>query len=423
MDKLFFILSVSFNVVICYFLFFKKNLLYIIPLIPFCGRWLHYIFPDINLFVLCYMELFLGLYFILSSKLKTDNLTFSFLVVLFLTTLIPFVNIANIENFISHLYYEFLFFTMFFLYTYIFNSLKNKNINVFINTYACIWVILSFVYKIISSFGFDIDFLFIRGGSSHYASNHVGYFLLTLLPFIKNKKVELIVVITLITFFSRGLILCLIVYYVLSLMIFRRLKLILTMGAFILCLFFIMNINFFNDYKNFMILRFIGNTSIANNIEKNDIINLDMNFTETNIDDIIENFAEDDRSYIWKTSSDIIVDSHLLGIGFGNFSNASKFYDSSLEYSNSHNLYLNIIAELGLLFFLIFVLFIIFLFYYSTNELRISLTLFIVYGFFSGQLYEASFEKSMVDFYHLLLLIVISRFYVHKDYTEQSNVI
>lgn len=423
MDKLFFILSILFNIIIIYFFYFKKNLIYIMPLIPFCGRWLFYIFPETNLFVLSYMEFFFGLYFIQTNKLKTNNLIIIFLFFLFLATLIPFVNIISIENLTSHLFFCFLFFTTFFQYTYIVNTLNNTDINKFVNIYSIIWVLLSFVYKVISSFGFEINFLLIRGGSSHYASNHAGYFLITLLPFIKNKKVELMVLITLITFFSRGLILCVISYYIIKLLIYKKNKLLMKLIFFIFFIFLILNMSIFNEYKNFMFLRLIGNTSIANNIDKEDISNIDINLSEINYDAIIDNVLEDDRSNIWNASLNIIMDSNFFGVGFGNFSTVSKIYDSNFEYSNSHNLFLNITAELGLLFFIVFIVLILYLILNSSKELKISIFLFVIYGFFSGQIYEASFEKSMVDFYHLLLLIVIGRLYEYKDYREQKNLI
>lgn len=88
----------------------------------------------------------------------------------------------------------------------------------------------------------------------------------------------------------------------------------------------------------------------------------------------IVNFADSSNSYrirMWKITLDIIKDNWLVGVGFGHLPFKATFetYIRTMPTYHAHNTYLETMAEMGVLGFIIFIAFIFILFKYSIKKL------------------------------------------------------
>ncbi|MCF6463856.1 O-antigen ligase family protein [Clostridium sp. Cult1] len=88
----------------------------------------------------------------------------------------------------------------------------------------------------------------------------------------------------------------------------------------------------------------------------------------------IVNFADSSNSYrlrMWKITLDIIKDNWLVGVGFGHLPFKATFetYIRTMPTYHAHNTYLETMAEMGILGFIIFTIFIFVLFKYSIKKL------------------------------------------------------
>jgi O-antigen ligase len=74
---------------------------------------------------------------------------------------------------------------------------------------------------------------------------------------------------------------------------------------------------------------------------------------------------------MWKITLDIIKDNWLVGVGFGHLPFKATFetYIRTMPTYHAHNTYLETMAEMGILGFIIFTIFIFVLFKYSIKKL------------------------------------------------------
>jgi O-antigen ligase len=170
------------------------------------------------------------------------------------------------------------------------------------------------------------------------------------------------------------------------------------------------------DGFKFLLIRLVGGGAFGLNLEIADAV------AQLPLSDLVQlasaSAKGDDRGLIWSAALRIASDNHLVGVGAGNFVVAASALDAELTYSNAHNLYLTLLSELGFAPLLLFVLM---LFVYLLKAWRCNapafagLATFLVYGMFSGQIYETSSEVSITQF--IVLLFVLANI----DHTNQNK--
>lgn len=251
-----------------------------------------------------------------------------------------------------------------------------------------------------------------RGGGMN-GSNHVGGILLVLLPLITSKKVFVITVIFLISCFSRG------IYFVL----FVYLSYIVLMNGY-----FILKKSTINKREILSILLvFTGISFLLSIIPIEFYDELQRNFINR-----LEAFlvvGENQRFDVFNIAIRIFQESSYIGVGPANFYYGFDMLDTSLyedRFSNAHNLYLTLLVENGIVFLILFLyISLIFLIkaYKVNTRLFISLSIFMFYGLFSGQLYEAGMGKiSLYDYYYYLFVIAFIRFQEQNVLSRKFNV-
>lgn len=406
MDKLFFIESVVFNFVVLWIFYTRKNTIYALPFLPFTGKWLFYLNDGLPNIVYHYLEILFYLYFILvfikldRQKLKLDW-TFIFLLFLPISSLVTISNIDSLHRFSNYLLllYQFMCLPS----IYLIAKEDQSDINKLSENLSLIWIIIGWLYKLISSIQFDIPFYFIRGGGTHYASNHLGYFLILTYPFIKKRIVKLLVLLTLILSFSRALMIIALIFILYELRFYMKIWMSI-LYSLILIIFtsLLSNLLINNFLVTLIILRFTKSTSYSNNLDSNTSL---ISVNNQNSNSILDNFLNDDRVEIWTYALQIFSKNNFLGIGFGNFYDHIVRINSSFKYSNAHNLYLNSLVEGGFFFILTLLLLIHTLFRHKSRRIKAVVSLFLIYGLFSGQVYEEGPEISLIDFTYFLILI------------------
>lgn len=419
MDKLFFIESVVFNLIVLWIFCTKKNVLYAMPFLPFTGKWLFYLndsFPNI---VYHYLEILFYLYFILlfikidHKKLKSDW-TFVLLICLPLSSLITIINIDSLHRFSN--YFLLLFQFMCLPSIYLIAKENRFDVTRISENLSLIWIFIGWIYKVISSIQFDIPFYFIRGGGTHYASNHLGYFLILTYPFIKKRVIKSIVLLTLFLSFSRALMIIALIFTLYELRFYLKIWMAIFYSLILIILKNLTgNLLINNLLFSLVILRFTKSTSYSNNLNSNASL-FEVNSQDFN--SIFHNFLDDDRVAIWKYAFQIFSENNFLGIGFGNFYDHIIRINGSFKYSNAHNLYLNSLVEGGILFISVLISLIYILLRHKSGRVKVSVLLFLIYGLFSGQMYEEGQEMSLVDFTYFLILITYAS--KHKKYHSKQ---
>jgi O-antigen ligase len=255
----------------------------------------------------------------------------------------------------------------------------------------------------------------VRGGGV-YASNQYISIAICLLPFVRSRWVLLAALATILLQFSRGGYIALVLIVVLSRL--RRdassrayaLDSLVSTRALLTGLFGLVGSVALlalvaPDGFKFLLIRLIGGGAFGINLEIADAL---AGLPLTDLFNIATASAEgDDRGLIWKAALRIASDHHFVGVGAGNFVIAASTLNAELLYSNAHNLYLTLLAELG---FASLLLYLMALAVYCYKAWRghapglVALGTFAVYGMFSGQIYETSSEVSICQFIVLLFV-------------------
>ena len=115
----------------------------------------------------------------------------------------------------------------------------------------------------------------------------------------------------------------------------------------------------------------------------------------------------DSRWQVYSQALRLLKKTAFQGIGLGGFFWGQTLIGEAAEFSNAHNLYLTVLCEGGVPFFLavlyLFLKMTSLAWVYSRRAL-LSLWIFLFYGFFSGQLYEASGLVTACDYHYLLFI-------------------
>lgn len=272
---------------------------------------------------------------------------------------------------------------------------------------------LAWFYKFAYGYQLDIGPLLVRGGGVYASNQYIGI-ALCLLPFVRSRTVALLALGTILLQFSRGGYLALILVFVLSNL--TRLpssvptaleslirwgslvKLLAVIAAGVVALVVISP-----DTGKFLMIRLIGGGAFGINLE------IAESLARLPLSDLMalanQSAQGDDRKLIWAAALQIATDNNWIGVGAGNFSIAATALNSELLYSNAHNLFLTLLAELGggpcVVFILLLLRYAIAAWQYQRTGF-VTIITFAVYGLFSGQIYETSSEVSIAQFIVLL---------------------
>jgi len=363
-----------------------------------------------NSFVITYIELIILLIFMFKSKMKfTDKYSklFFLLPVLALPTT---VNAYFNGNIFSSIYLLILLGLMPFYYQFLLKKM-NFYIKIKLVDYMILSLIVAGIFnKLYQGYVHGPELapymhpllygLVSRGGGMN-ASNHIGGIILILLPLISNKKVLYVAILFLIICFSRG------IYFIL--------------GLFIIYVFFT---NIYKIYKTtsinkqslYVFIIFLVIFIIFIKILPQDFFD-ELVRNSINRLSAFSKVGENERFHVFSNAIDIFKESYYLGVGPANFyygydSISVDLYEN--KYSNAHNLYLTLLVENGIGFLLLFLYIYVLMLYKSfhyNRKIFFSLSIFLLYGLFSGQLYETGMGKvSLYDYYYLMYLIAYIRY-------------
>lgn len=416
MGNVWFILSVLANFIIIYS-FYKKdyNVLLLFPLFAFSGRWLTSLTHIPNSVFFSYSEIIISLIIYKNYKKRDPNTKLLF--IFSCLSLLPIMNIKDIQGLSTHLFYVFLLYSGIGYYTLFKEKMDNILQNDFFDKIALIWTILGLLYKILSAYEVNTWFLLSRAGSSLWASNHQAMIILLFLPFIKRKWIAIISVLFIMLHFSRGVYISLLLYLFLYFIFISPVKAIkiIRYSSIIIILAFLIFKYQFNEVYSF------AEDALYSRIVSGGT-NIDAPVTASNytlsFNDIAEGFGNDDRNNIFNDALEISERTNYLGIGLGRFIDGLSLIVSPRKYSNAHNLYMTLLSEGGIIFLLFFICLMI-VFLKKANRLDtkvfISLIIFVFYGFFSGQIYESSGERSVTDYFYLIFL------FAYLNYKDELN--
>ncbi|HJQ10174.1 MAG TPA: hypothetical protein VJ840_04015 [Gemmatimonadaceae bacterium] len=121
-----------------------------------------------------------------------------------------------------------------------------------------------------------------------------------------------------------------------------------------------------------------------------------------------ERLAGDERWDIQTDATKIASITNYEGVGLGGFQFALGHLGRPADFSNAHNLYLTSLAEGGIFFTIALAVLLIYAFGLAVNHkptFAISLAAWCIYGFFSGELWEAAGMGTTGDYLTLVFVI------------------
>ena len=395
---------------------------YFLLLIPFLG-YASYIFmkegrpPEMN-FIICYAELLILSIFALQEGLHFKDKPSLYLF------FFPFLSLPSLLCAQGNLYQSIFIIGLLslsaFLYCFYLKNMEwllNKNI---FNLIVLVWVVFGISAKVYGGIMLGRTFplstwtyiVLTRSGGLG-GSNHAGGIILFFLPFVKDYRILSLTTFFLLSTFSRGIYAPLVIIWIIllfrifkvrftkkkllevSLLIRKRNELL--KALFLICIIFCLIWHFIPqtykaEFSKEAFQRILGAESWGSTISEK----------------IKNRTLKDDRWDIWGQSLRIFKKTSYQGIGLGGFAWGQELIGATYKYSNAHNMYLTLLCEGGVFFFLGFMglLFYMFrlAFRYSHSAL-ISLEIFAFYGLYSGEIYEAAGMASACDYYYLIFLL------------------
>jgi len=389
---------------------YRRYFLLIIPFLQYAG----FIFmvkgrpPEMN-FIICYAELLVLGIFALRRGFRIKDKT-SLYLFLFPLLSLPSLLFAQ-GNFYQSVFIITLLSLSAFLYQFYLKNMEwliRKNI---FNLIVLIWSLFGILTKIFQGikWGFSLASympiglygILSRGGGIG-GSNHVGGIILFFLPFVNDYRIITLASIFLLFTFSRGIYIVLLLFWIIKFYPFIKVKKI-TVKAFalfviLICLIWVITPQSYTTaISNWMFQR-MGLTEHWGTTLNKHLINL---------------FYESPRWGIYKEALDIFKKTLFQGVGLGGFYWGEKFIGEESLFSNAHNLYLTLLSEGGIFFFLGFILLLGYMFHMASkysHAALLSLIIFSIYGLFSGEIYEASGLASACDYYYLIFLLAYLKY-------------
>jgi len=396
---------------------YRRYFLLLIPFLQYAGLFLKPHHPEIN-FIISYAELLILGIFAFQEGFRLKDTTPQCLF------LLPFLSLPSLLCAQGNLYQSIFIISLLslsaFLYIFYLKNMEwflNKNI---FDLIVLVWIVFGILTKIYVGImmGRALPlptwvYIIINRGGGLGGSNHAGGIILFFLPFVRDYRILSLATLFLFTTFSRGIYAPLILLWIILLFIRKKNEL---LKAFILlCIVFCLIWNFIphTDQNRFSFSNYLFNRTIG----------ISTSWGTTISEKIKNRIFKDTRWDIYGQALKIFKKTSYRGIGLGGFAWGQEFIGRTRKYSNAHNLYLTLLCEGGIPFFLGFfgLLFYMFrlAFRYSRNGL-ISLSIFACYGLYSGEIYEASRLVSACDYYYLIFLLAFLT-YMKKSKEIQNN--
>jgi len=390
--------------------FYHRWLILLLPFLPLMGRWMNIRFEDTwpkeTTFVYAYFEILLLASLIVRFLLENSKID-KYFVALIILALASVPSLLNAED---HLFFSMFFtFCMFggaSIYIYFKNTMQQILDSSWIDYSIVIWIALGMLVKFHNAAAAGESFLIQRGGAA-YGSNHLIGILLLMLPFIRRKWVLACVVLFISINFSRGAYAAMLLYafgWMLLVNTKQSLKIIALAAPIVVIIALnlsaiIASIQGNNDIdlQNWLLLRFTKG--------------IDASFAEATLQAVVL----DKRLEFWASTNDLLNMTFYMGSGLGSTWWGMKALGSDYLPSNMHNLYLTNLVEGGLIFALWYVMLILVFLrkaYRSDRMVFVGLFTWAVYGFFSGELYEATRVPTAVDYYYLMFVLA---YIVYKE--------
>ena len=369
-------------------------------------------------YLITYGELILLLIMYYKTKHFKKDIVFSILIIIPFTALPSFVNSYYYGNIESSIYLLVLLLLIPYYYLYTKSKMSYYVSAKMVDMMALSLVFAGVMNKIyqgivhgpeLAAYMHPMLYGLISRGGGMNASNHLGGMLLLLYPLIDKKIIKNISLLFLLICFSRGIYLILGVYftvilskYIMQHTRFKRLSI--------------------KDISYIVVVVALASI-LLKHIPISFVTEVSRNFTQRV--QALKDVKENERIQVFKDSFEIFKSSSYQGIGLGGFyygyNNLSTNYSKN-KYSNAHNIYLTLLAENGLIFLGLFIILMIksiSLAKHIDKKAYYSLIIFIVYGLYSGQLYETGMGKaSLYDYYYLVYVIAYINY--KKSLTEPN---
>jgi hypothetical protein len=377
-----------------------RKLLFWIPFLPFSGIWLYSAKnPKEWMFINSYVELMLGLFmFFRYFKVKVDGIS-----ALILVTIICAV--PSLLNSWGHTFLSlFLFLCLLFglgIYKFFLCNMKEFLRSNLIDLSVLMLIFLGISIKVYISARLG-ESIFLQRGGGILGSNYIGGVLILLLPLVRSNYLKLLTIIFICLQVSRGLYATLFIFaFGWFVLVSKKQALITLMSVgFLLFALYLMFASSYLEADNitFSVKEFLlGRLRI---------------FDVQDIETFLLGVTTDQRVDMWEIGRMALGDNFLVGHGLG----ASAWVFDSFGYgmaSNFHNLYLTLLIEGGLFFFISFICLLAYLLIFSyRHEKTVFVGLFswAFYGLFGGELYEVGGVATCGNYYYLLFVAAYLKF-------------
>jgi hypothetical protein len=237
----------------------------------------------------------------------------------------------------------------------------------------------------------------VQRGGGIIGSNHIAGIFLLLMPLAGWGWLHFLVILFLFFNFSRGIYIAYVFYIVAYFfLVNRRNALVWTCCAAAVC-----SLYLYSTRKQ-TVVGCAGPVKMEEFVESRARID-----KGANINSVLIRTSQDQRFDLWRTSVSLARDSRYMGKGLGGFIFELKKmnYPESYQFSNAHSVYLNSLAEGGLLFALGLTAFIAWLLILSFRVDKAAfsgLLAWAVYGVYSGSIYVCGGFATAVDYYYLM---------------------
>jgi hypothetical protein len=258
---------------------------------------------------------------------------------------------------------------------------------------VCVWIVLHFGVRFYFAEARDLDPVQMRAGAI-WGTNHLIGILILLLPFVRSRIVFVAVMLTFLFSFSRGAYAAGVMYFMAERCFVPVRERVNYKWVIVL-----LTVSFIYLVTPEVLLSRVGDfwtVRLSSGGEVNSLGDLKSGF-----------LADEYRTELQRLALTISEEHFFMGIGLGGFSSHLKEIGYPYQFSNAHNLYLTVLAEGGILLTLLVVIVMGYLMWRSfkvEKSIFVALVTFCFYGIFSGQIYEASTQVSLMDFYYLLFI-------------------
>ena len=374
-------------------LLFRHDWLVFLPIIPYTGFFLYNadnlreiifissFFEVIMLCILCIK--------FLNNKNKHINYYF---IILGISAMPSLINSKGHVLLSAYFIFCMIFTAFFYHYAIKYSHRNYQNFNY--DKLAVLLLVLGIAIKIWIGIRLGESFLIQRGGGI-LGSNSIWPFLLLIFPFVRKNIIKVAIISFSLLQFSRGIYLAMVFYILIYLLLFntKSIKPLLFASSIIATIFGILS-------------NYLGRNIMT---ENQSIPLMQFIFARFRLsDNFLLNFWEgvryDQRFEIFSYGVDFIKKYNYTGYGPAGAYFEFKNIGYAFDFSNLHNIFLNVLAEGGLLHLLIFISMITYYLYKSfrvKKEIFIVLLTWLVYLQTTGELYSSSGMATCIQLYLL----------------------